>query len=131
MKRDKTLLPLILFFVVLNALFIVGAKRWQTWGVDQDVLLIGNVFLFLITLLSIVVARKGLLHKNPHKFSRSVMSSIMIKMFLAVIAAFIYISLYKKALNKPALFICMGLYLVYTFLEVSILTRLLRSKPNE
>ncbi|RYZ57916.1 MAG: hypothetical protein EOO14_10375 [Chitinophagaceae bacterium] len=102
----------------------------EVLGVDQEVLLIGNVFLFVITLISYLISKKGLHHQNPHVFTRSVMGSIMVKMFLSIIAAFIYISIYKKQINKPALFICMGLYLVYTFLEVSVLTRLLRQKSN-
>jgi hypothetical protein len=131
MKRDKSLLPVVFLFVILNALFIGLRSQWEEWGVDNQVLIIGNVFLFVITLISFLISRKGLHHKNPHVFTRSVMGSIMVKMFLSIIAAFIYISIYKKNLNKPALFICMGLYLVYTFLEVSSLTRLLRNKPNE
>ncbi|RYF86224.1 MAG: hypothetical protein EON98_04335 [Chitinophagaceae bacterium] len=115
---------------VHNALFIAFRKRWEIWGVDQEVLLVGNVFLFIITLVSYLISKKGLQHQNPHVFTRSVMGSIMVKMFLSIIAAFIYISIYKKQINKPALFICMGLYLVYTFLEVSVLTRMLRQKPN-
>lgn len=130
MKREKRLLPVILLFVILNALFIALGKRLKEWGLDTDVLLIGNSFLFVITLVSFLISLKGLQHKNPHVFMRSVMSSIMVKMFLAIIAAFIYISIYKRGLNKPALFICMGLYLVYTFLEVNILTRILRQQPN-
>ena len=123
-------MPVILLFVILNALFIGLGKRWKEWGVDNDVLIIGNTFLFVITLVSYLISKKGLQHQNPHVFMRSVMGSIMIKMFLAIIAAFIYISIYKRGLNKPALFICMGLYLVYTFLEVNILTRILRQQPN-
>lgn len=131
MKREKRLLPVILLFVILNSLFIGLRMRWKEWGIDNNVLIIGNVFLFVITLVSFLISKKGLQNKNPHVFMRSVMGSIMVKMFLAIIAAFIYISIYKKDLNKPALFICMGLYLVYTFLEVSALTRILRNKPNE
>ena len=58
------------------------------------------------------------------------MGSIMIKMFLLVVVAFIYIAMYKKDLNKPALFISMGLYLVYTFMEVSALMKRLKQKTN-
>lgn len=122
--------PVVLLFVIVNTLAISLRARWTFWNVDQDVLIVGNLFLFLITLVSFLLAKKGLHNINPHAFSRSVMGSIMVKMFLAVIAAFIYISIYKKNLNKPAFFICMGLYLVYTFIEVSSLTRLLRQKPN-
>jgi hypothetical protein len=98
---------------------------------DNDVLILGNLFLFAITVVSFFIAKKGLNDKNPHAFMRSINGSIMVKMFLTIIAAGIYIAIYKKGLNKGGLFICMGLYLVYTFLEVSILTRMLRQKPNE
>jgi hypothetical protein len=46
------------------------------------------------------------------------------------IAAFIYIQMAKKEVNKPALFACMGLYLVYTFIEISTLTKMLKQKKN-
>ena len=54
----------------------------------------------------------------------------MIKLFLCIIVALIYIAIYQKQLNKPALFTCMGLYLVYTFMEVSILMKMLKRKQS-
>ena len=129
-NRFKEFSPVVFLFVILNSLAVGLRSRWTAWNVDQDVVIFGNLFLFLITLASFFIARKGLHNQNPHAFSRSVMGSIMVKMFLAVIAAFVYISIYKKDINKPALFICMGLYLVYTFMEVSALTKLLRKQPN-
>jgi hypothetical protein len=130
-NKFREFAPIALLFIILNALAIGLGARLLALNIDKDVLIIGNLFLFVVTFFSFLIAKKGLQHQNPHVFMRSVMGSIMIKMFLAIIAAFIYISIYKKQLNKPALFICMGLYLVYTFLEVSILTRILRQKPNE
>ena len=128
-RRDFA--PIVLVFVMITALAIVFRSRSVAWNLDSDVVIFGNLFLFLVTLFSFFIAKKGLQAKSPHAFMRSVYGSIMIKMFLTIIAAFIYIAAYGKQLNKPALFICMGLYLVYTFLEVSILTRILRHKPNE
>ncbi|HZH67540.1 MAG TPA: hypothetical protein VEY10_21800 [Flavisolibacter sp.] len=130
MGRNKVS-PLVLLFIVLNTLFIVFRRKWDAWGIDDQVLIIGNLFLFAITFISFLIAKKGLQAKNPHAFMRSINGSIMVKMFLTIIAAGIYIAIYKRGLNKGGLFICMGLYLVYTFLEVSILTRMLRQKPNE
>lgn len=129
-NKYREFAPVVLLFVILNTLAISLRPKWAAWNVDQDVLIIGNLFLFLITTLSFFIARKGVTHKNTHAFMRSVYGSIMLKMFLCIIAAFIYIAVYKKGLNKAGLFICMGLYLVYTFLEVSALTRLLRQKPD-
>ena len=131
MNRNKPgFLPIVLFFIALNAFFFVGKNLLQKWGADVNVLIIGNLLLFVITFISFTVAKKGLGTPNPHAFVRSVMGSIMIKMFIFLIAAFIYIMMYKKDLNKPALFICMGLYLVYTFIEVSFLTKMLKQQKN-
>ena len=119
-----------LFFVLLNAIFIAGNNFLEDKGFDRDVLIIGNLLLFLITLLSLFMGKRGLNNPNPHAFVRSVYSSIMIKLFLCIIVALIYIAIYQKQLNKPALFTCMGLYLVYTFMEVSILMKMLKRKQS-
>ena len=86
--------------------------------------------LFVIFILSFFVAQNGLKNTNPRAFVRSVYGSMMIKLFTCIIAAVIYIAIYKKDLNKPALFTLMGLYLVYTFIEVATLTKMLKQKAN-
>ncbi len=127
----RDFVPVVLLFVLVNALALSLRSRWLAWKVDQDLLIAGNLFLFAVTFFSFLIARKGLQSTNPNAFVRSVYGSIMFKLFLCLIAAFTYIAIQKKGLNKPAFFSLMGLYLVYTFLEVGILTRLLRHKPNE
>ncbi|MDB5196118.1 MAG: hypothetical protein JWP88_488 [Flaviaesturariibacter sp.] len=129
-KKREPFFPIVIFFVILNALFIAAKHRLGSWGVDQEVLIIGNLVLFAITLLSFYMAKKGLKSSNPHAFMRGVYSSILIKLFLCAIGAFVYIAMYRTHLNKPALFTLMGLYLVYTFMEVSSLTKLLRRPTN-
>lgn len=130
-NRFRDFVPVILLFIMINGLAISLSSRLGFWGVSQDVLVGGNLFLFVITFISFLIARRGLQKDNTNAFVRSIYGSILFKLFVCLIAAFIYIAVQQKGLNKPAFFICMGLYLVYTFLEVSILTRLLRRKPNE
>lgn len=130
MRNRKVFFPLILIFIILNALFMVGRAKLENWGVNQEVLLYGNLYLFIITLLSFLISVKGLNTTNPHAFVRSVYGSIMLKLFATIIVAFIYIAIEKKELNKPAFFTLMGLYLVYTFIEVSILTKMLKLRKN-
>jgi hypothetical protein len=127
-NRSKLFFPVTILFVVLNGLFITSRNFFERKGFDVDVLIIGNLLLFLITLFSFYMGKKGLKNPNPHAFVRSVYTSIMIKLFLCIIAALIYIAIYQKQLNKPALFTCMGLYLVYTFMEVSIMMKMLKHK---
>jgi hypothetical protein len=130
LRKNKPLAPLAVLFVVLNALLIFFRRKLESKGVNADVVIGGNIILFLITVLSFLLAKKGLNQSNPHAFVRSIYSSMMIKLFVCIIAAFAYFYVAGKEINKPALFICMGLYLVYTFLEVSVLTKMLRSKPH-
>jgi hypothetical protein len=130
MRRVKGFTPIALFFIVLNGFLITGKSMLQRWNMDQDVAIIGNALLFAITLISFLLAMRGLKNPNPHAFIRAVYMSVMLKLFACIIAAFVYISMYRNSLNKPALFLCMGLYLVYTFLEVSVLMKTLKQRKN-
>jgi hypothetical protein len=127
-RARKPYFSLLLLFVILNAFFISGKGLLTRNGFDPEVLLIGNVALFLITLGSFLLSMRGLKDKNPNAFVRSVYSGVMLKLFLCIIGAFAYIAIKQKGLNKPALFTLMALYLLYTFIEVSALTRQLRSQ---
>jgi hypothetical protein len=129
-NKLKGFLPVIIFFIALNGFFISGKNMLHRWGVDQDVVIYGNLLLFLITLASWLLAQRGLRNPNPHAFVRSVYMSVMLKLFVCMIVAFIYISINKAGLNKAGLFTCMGLYLVYTFLEVSLLMKVLKQNKN-
>ena len=129
-NRLKTFLPVIFLFLFLNALFFGSATLLLKWDVDKGVLLVGNLILFFASLISYLVAIRGLNSKNPHAFVRSVYSSIFIKFFICILAALVYIMAYRKELNKPALFTCMALYLIYTFVEISVLTKSLKPKVN-
>ena len=131
MRRNRSpLFPIIIFFILLNALFLTGKNFLERSGFDQSVLIVGNAVLFASTLVSFVFAKQGLRSENPQAFVRSVYLSIMIKLFICVIAAVIYIFLFRRNINRPALFTCMGLYLIYTFIEVSVLTKILKEKKN-
>ena len=128
--NSRPFFPIAILFIALNTFFFFGTAILDRWNADRNVLLAGNTLLFAITLISFLIAKKGMNNPNPHAFVRSVYGSIMIKMFICMIVAFIYIASLRKELNKPALFICMGLYLLYTFIEVSILMKMLRTKNN-
>ena len=130
MRKKKPFMPVVLLFLILNAFFIAGRTMLQRWNADQNVLMIGNALLFVITIISFLLAQRGLKNTNTHAFIRAIIGGIMIKLFVFIIAAFVYISIFKKQINKPALFTCMGLYLVYTFFEVSVLTKQLKQKAN-
>ena len=132
MKKENRQLfvPLVILFIVLNALFI-SAKSWLTkYGMSQDVLIIGNSVLFVSTIASLYFHVKGFLHKNIQVFFRSVYGALMIKMFICAAAVIIYAMAAKPNINKPALYVCMALYFVYSFMEVRMVFRLLKQKKE-
>lgn len=126
----KPLRPMILLFILLNAFFLTGKSWLAKKGIDQDVLIIGNALLFLVMLISFLITQRSLKASNPNVFVRAMYGSFIIKFFILAIGAFVYIMATKENVNKPALFACMGLYIVYTFFEVSSLMRLLKSRKN-
>ena len=99
-------------------------------GIDGTVVLAGNFVIFIATFLSYIVSKRSFASANPNASVRSLYGSFMIKFFVIAIAALIYVMAVKKNVNKPGLMICGGLYLVYAFLEVSSLQKLLKKKKN-
>jgi FtsH-binding integral membrane protein len=132
MKQNKLrpLLPLSGVFLVVSAISFTGSEFLNHLGLNGKVLGIGNIIVYLATVLSYFLGLRGLGSANPHAFVRSVYVSIMLKFFICLLAALIYIITYRSNINKPAIFVCMGLYLVYTFIEVRILMQQLKAKPN-
>jgi len=122
--------PMLLVFIILTALFIMGRNMLARWGIDQSVVIVGNLILFAVSLLSFLLSQRSMKSENPNVFVRAMYTNFMIKLFVCVAAAFIYFTAAKPNINKPGLFVCMGLYVVYTVIEVSSLTKLLRKKKN-
>lgn len=126
----RPLRPMILVFILLNAVFISGQSMLAKWDADQSVLIVGNLVLFVVSLSSFLLTRRSLRSANPNAFVRAMYGSFMIKFFVCAGAAFIYIMAVKKNVNKPALFACMALYMIYSFIEISSLTKLLKQNKN-
>jgi len=121
---------LLIVFILLTAFFISGKGWLDKKGIDNTVLLYGNLLLFLVSFSAFFITRKSLDSANPQAFIRAMYGSFMIKFFTVAIAAFIYILLMKKNVNKPALLICAVLYILYTIIETRELTKLLKQKKN-
>ena len=101
---------------------------FSRWSIDTDVMIVGNLILFLATAVSFYLYTRSMQTKNAHAVVRTMYGGIMSKMIICVIAAFIYFSIAGKSINKGGVFGCMVLYVVYTFIEVAILMKL--SKQN-
>lgn len=130
MKRNRMWLSLVVLFAAINGVFIFFEKWFTQKGIDTDVVILGNLILFVATLLSFFVYLSSLKKNTGTAALKGMYGSFAVKFFICLIAVVIYLMSFKEKVNKQALIICMGLYIVYTILEVSTLQRLLRRKKN-
>jgi hypothetical protein len=127
---NKTVSPLVFVFLIVGALILLFRNRLEQFGADWQVLSGGNLFIYVVTIVSMHLLSKGLHATQTHAFIRNAYSGILVKLFACAIAAFIYIAVAGSQLNKKALFILMGLYLVYSFVEMWIIIRESKQKKN-
>ncbi|MBL7747496.1 MAG: hypothetical protein JNM19_08740 [Chitinophagaceae bacterium] len=126
----QSLRPLLIIFVFINAFCLTGKAWLAKNGINQEVLLAGNLLLFGVSFAAFFITHRAVRSENPQAFVRAMYGSFMIKFFVVAIVAFIYIMVVKKNVNKPALIACAGLYIVYTFIETKALVKLLKQKKN-
>lgn len=122
--------PLVLIFVITNALFLTSRSRLSQWNIDVDVLIIGNLVLFAATAVSFFLFTRQLNTKNAQAIVRTVYGGVLSKMMICLVAVFVYISIVGKGVNKGGVLGCMFLYVLYTTLEVTTLMKLSKQKKN-
>jgi hypothetical protein len=126
----RSLLPIILIFIFTSALFIAGRSFLDRWNISQEVMIWGNIILFAVTLLSFYIYTRSFGSKNGYAITRSMYGSLVARMFICLIAVFIYISVAGSGVSKGAIFGCMFLYFVYTGAEVAILMKMSKHQKN-
>lgn len=117
-------------FVFITAFSITGRSWLEKNGINQELVLAGNLILFAVSLLAYYINVRSFRSTNPQSSVRGMYGGFMIKFFVLALAAFIYIMLAKKNVNKPGLMICAGLYILYTALETRALLQLTKQKKN-
>jgi hypothetical protein len=126
LERRKIFLPLVLVFVVVNLLALLMGSVFKTWNIDPWLFAGANCLLFLISIYNAVQHLKVMSQSNPHAMVRGVMGSTVLKLFVLGTAAFIYLYNTGEHRNVNGLFLSMGLYILYTWLDVRIA---LKGKP--
>lgn len=122
--------PLLIIFAALSAFFITGKAWLVKSGIDLTLVVIGNLLLFAVSMSAYIILQKSLKSPNPHAFVRAVNTGFILKFMVIAIAAFIYIYLAGKNLNKPGLLVCAGIYIIYTTVETMALMKTLKKRKN-
>jgi membrane-anchored protein YejM (alkaline phosphatase superfamily) len=98
------------------------------WSIDWKLVAAGNFILFLVSLFSYYLHFKALTTANNHAFLRFVYSAFIGKFFLILAFVVVYALAAGKASNRYGLFACLGLYIVYTFIETTALMKMNKRK---
>jgi len=126
MKEFRAFVPIVIIFVVTTLIFILVPSLDFLWNMNKIVMLAGNAVLFVATFISFYLFSRSLGNNNVHAFLRMIYGGMFAKMLICLFAALIYIMIVKKGVSKGAIFGCMFLYFVYTFVEISIIMKLSR-----
>src|SRR5271168_2593534 len=126
----RSILPIVSVFFIITLVVVFGRSLLIGWGVDYRVLLGGNALLFLVTFISYSLYIRALQNDNMHVFLRLMYGSLLVKLFVCMIAAFVYAYLAGKAVNRNGVLGCFILYILYTFMEVRILMRRTKKLPR-
>jgi hypothetical protein len=127
---NKSVYPLVFVFLIVAVVILIGRNALQQQGIDWQVVMGGNVIIYVVTIISMHLLSRGMHAQSTHVFLRNAYSGILFKLMACAVAAFIYILLSGKSLNKPGLFVCMGLYLVYSFIEMRIIMKHSKQRKN-
>ncbi|MFZ9589712.1 MAG: hypothetical protein ACO28V_08275 [Chitinophagaceae bacterium] len=128
MNIRKALQPIYILFIIINLIGLILYKQLKTVGVDPDVLLVGNIFVFALTIVSFYLLNKGLKAKTTFNFMSAVYGSFLMKMVVGAAAVVVYVVYAGEQKNLPGVFASMFLYLLYTFFEIKGLLELLKNK---
>jgi len=122
MKILKLISPVIILFGLLTVIIAVTRGWAAGLGLDPDLLLVGNIFLCVLSLLSFLLLYRSVKTPSPQSFIRNFYISFLVKFILVASASLIY-ALSAEKINRLSVIICMVLYLIYTFIELRIILK--------
>lgn len=128
MNVRKAIRPIYVLFIVIELIGLIFFKQLISSGIDANVFMIGNLFVFTLTIISFYMLNKGLKAKATFNFMSAVYGSFLMKLVVGAGAVVAYVVFAGEQKNLPAIFASMFLYLIYTFLEIKALLALLKDK---
>lgn len=115
----KHLSPILFLFVLTNTILLFSNTYYTAQTVFKfKFIMVVNLMLFSMSIYSYIRLRKVDFSK-PSAMVRSVMVGTLLKMVIFAGAALAYATQKKAPVGYPTLLSSMGLYLIYTWLEIS------------
>lgn len=120
-------LPFVWVFLLIGGACFLLKDQLAIWQISWEVVLGANFFLFVFAWINLSLQRRSLAGTRPTSMIFGVMLGSFVKLMGLATITLIYLLAAGIHKNTNAIFVGMGLYFVYTFLEVRIA---LRMKPK-
>lgn len=124
------LMPIFGIFILVNSLATFKRDWLSQYQINADVVIGANVLLFVVSLAVLVMHIKAIKNKNPNAVVRSMMLGTLIKLIVVASAVLIYVKISGAKRNAYGVFCGMGLYIIYTFIEVRIASKMKKENGN-
>ncbi len=115
-------------FVFVLGLTMLWQEKLAAYKINWVVVEGANAVLFVFTFLNIYFQKKNINNPNQSAVIRGVMAGTFLKLMGLAAAALIYLVVAGAERSVNAVFVGMGLYIIYTWLEVKISLQL---KPKK
>ena len=124
MRIVRPFLPVLVLFFIVNTIVLLASAPAAALKIDIKVVLSGNLILLMATLGSYIFYNRSIREQKMQAFLRNIYAGMFIKFGLCMMSAFFYILIMGKNVNKWGIITVLGLYLLYTIVEVVIVFRL-------
>ena len=121
---------LLAVFLLVAGLSLLLWDRLSEKDIDWRVLFSGNLLIAAVTFAAFGLTSRSLRSPKPQAFVRAMYGGFIIKFFVLALAAFVYIMVAKKGVNKIGLGSCAVLYILYTAIEIRGLMQLLKERKH-
>lgn len=115
--KIKHLLPVLFVFVIVNAILLTAHSLLAQQYIKYEFVMAVNLMLLMMSIFNFNRIRKVDI-KNPRALVNSVMMGTILKMVVFAGGALFYATQKKAPVGMPTLLSSMGLYLIYTWLEI-------------
>jgi hypothetical protein len=116
----KKIIPILSLFALINTMCLLFMENVLYF--NYYFIVVVNTMLFFMAIYGYVRFLK-MDKNNPNAMIRSVMLGTLLKLGVFAIAALIYAKTQETKVGIPTLSVCMGIYLLYSLLEIRWATK--------
>ena len=116
----KKIIPILSLFALINTMCLLFMENVLYF--NYYFIVVVNTMLFFMAIYGYVRFLK-MDKNNPNAMIRSVMLGALLKLGVFAIAALIYAKTQETKVGIPTLSVCMGIYLLYSWLEIRWATK--------